>query len=227
MRVHGINSVREALKAGKVNRIYISSSAKSSRISGLVSLAKKSGIPVVHVKNLNSNVEADISPVRYLNLDLIIEKALKSAGVIVFLDSVQDPQNLGSVIRNAVFFGCTGVVIPKRRGVQVNETVIKTSSGAVFHINISRVSNLANSIKKLKKYGFLVLGAEPEGRNIGEIQFDFPLAVVIGGEDEGISKPVREQCDEIVSIPSHGKTDSLNLSCASAILLYEIRRRIK
>ena len=227
MRVHGINSVFEALKAGKVNRIYVSRSARSGRMVEIISMAKKSGVPVVHVKNLSSNVEADVSPTKYVGFDFILEKALKSSGVIVFLDSVQDPQNLGAVIRNAVFFGCTGVVIPKRRSVQVNETVVKTSSGAVFHADISRVSNPANSIKKLKKYGFLVLGAEPKGKSIEEVQLEFSLALVIGGEDEGISKPVRKQCDELVAIPSHGRIDSLNLSCASAVLLYEIRRRIK
>ena len=227
MRVHGVNSVFEALKAGKVNRVYISTSAKSGRIAGIISMAKKSGVPVVHVRNLSSNVEADVSPVKYVDFDLLLEKALKSSGVIVLLDSVQDPQNLGAVIRNAVFFGCMGAVIPKRRSARMNETVIKTSAGAMFHIDISRVSNLANSIKKLKKYGFLVAGAEPQGKNLAEIQFEVPLALVIGGEDEGISKPVRKQCDELAAIPSNGKISSLNLSCASAVMLYEIRRRIK
>ena len=226
MRIHGVNSVHEALKAGKVNKVYVSSSARSSRIKELISMAKKRGVPVFYVRNLGSGVEADVSPVRYRDFDFLLEKALKTSGVLVLLDSVQDPQNLGAVIRNAAFFGCSGVVIPKRRSAQVNDTVVKTSAGAAFHIDVSRVSNLASSIKKLKKYGFLVIGAEPDGKDIEKIQFEFPLAIVIGGEDEGISKPVRKQCDGLVSIPSHGKISSLNLSCASAILLYDIRRRV-
>ncbi len=226
MRVQGVNSVHEALKVRKVNKIYVSASARSPRIRELVSVAKKMRIPVFYVRNLSSGVEADVSPVEYVDFDLLLERCLKTSGILVFLDSVQDPQNLGAVIRNAVFFGCSGIVIPKRRSAQISDTVAKTSAGAVFHTGVSRVSNLASSIKKLKRYGFTVLGAEPDGEEIQKIQFEFPLAVVIGGEDEGISKPVKKQCDKLVSIPSHGKISSLNLSCASAVLLYEIRRRI-
>ncbi len=227
MRVHGVNSVYEALKAGKVNKIFVSTSARSRRIDDIVSMAKKAGIPVFYVKNLSSNIEASVSPLNYVDFDFLVDKSLKGSGMIVMLDSVQDPQNLGAVIRNAVFFGCDGIVIPKRRSAQINETVIKASAGSAYHINISRVSNLSNSIKKLKKYGFFVIGAEVDGKSIEEVEVDFPVALVIGGEDEGISNPVKKRCDEVVSIRSCGDVVSMNLACASAVILYELRRRIE
>ncbi|WP_456370726.1 23S rRNA (guanosine(2251)-2'-O)-methyltransferase RlmB [Geoglobus sp.] len=226
MRVSGVNSVSEALRAGKVNRIYYDVSHKSKRIEDILRQAKKLGIPAVGLKRLESRIEADISPVKYKDLDYVAEKALRSGGFLLLLDSVQDPQNLGSVIRNAVFFGCSGIVIPKRRSAQVNETVVKVSAGTALHADIARVSNLANTVKSLKKLGFHVIGAELGGKDMGSAFMDPPLAIVIGGEDEGISRPVRKQCDEIVSIPSYGRAESLNLSCASAIFMYEFRRRL-
>lgn len=226
MRVSGVNSVAEALKAGKVNKIYYDISYKSRRVEEILKHAKKLGIPVVGLKKLESRIEADISPVKYRDLDYIAEKAVRTGSFLLLLDSVQDPQNLGAVIRNAVFFGCAGIVIPKRRSAQVNETVVKVSAGTALHADIARVSNLTNTIKGLKKLGFHVICAELGGKRIEEAFMEPPLAIVIGGEDEGVSKPVKKQCDEVVSIPSFGKAESLNLSCASAIFMYEFRRRL-
>jgi len=210
MRVTGINSIAEALKAGVVNKIYVGESV-SPRVAKLIAEAKKQKVPVVKVKNLK-RVEADVSPIKYYDFDFVVEKALKENGFLLFLDSVQDPQNLGAVLRTAEFFGCSGVVIPKRRAAQVTEAVVEVSQGAAFHLKISRVENLAAHLKKIKKYGFVVVGAEVGGDDITTVKFAPPLALVVGGEDKGISQPVKKQCDFMVGIKGVGKTQSLNLS---------------
>ena len=224
MRVTGANSIAEALKAGVVNKIYIGEHV-NPRLAKILAEAKKQKIPIVKVKNLK-RVEADVSPIKYYDFDFVVEKALKENGFLLFLDSIQDPQNLGAVLRTAEFFGCSGVVIPKRRAVQVTETVVEVSQGAAFHLKISRVENLANAIKKIKKYGFLVVGAEIGGDDLRSVKFTPPLALVVGGEDRGISQPVKKRCDFLVEIKGVGKTPSLNLSVAAGILLYEVRRQL-
>ncbi len=224
MKVTSINSIAEALKAGVVNKIYVGEKV-TPKIAKLIAEAKKQRVPVVKVRNLK-RVEADVSPIKYYDFDFIVEKALKENGFLLFLDSIQDPQNLGAVLRTAEFFGCSGVVIPKRRAAQVTETVVEVSQGAAFHLKISRVENLAAHIKKVKKYGFLVVGAEVGGDDLRSIKFSPPLALVVGGEDRGISQPVKKQCDFLVEIKGSGKTPSLNLSVAAGILLYEVRRQL-
>lgn len=225
MRVRGVNSVAEAIKAGVVNKIYVDERAKSRRIESVIRQAKKLGIPVIFGR-FEENVEADVSPVKYRDLEFIAEKTIREGSFLLALDSVQDPQNLGAVIRTAEFFGCGGVIIPKRRSVQVNETVVRASAGAAFHLDIARVANLANTLKSLKKKGFYVVGAELDGKAIEEVYLDPPLVIVIGGEDKGISKPVLKQCDEIATIKPYGKINSLNLSNAAAIFMFEFRRRL-
>jgi len=226
MRIRGVNSVDEALKAGKVSKIYIKAGAKSKRVAEIASRAKKIGIPVYTVKKLDSNVEADISPIIYVELDVLIENALRERGFLLLLDSIQDVQNLGSILRSAVFFGCSGVIIPKRRSVQINEGVIRASAGSAIHARVSRVANLANTLKLLKKMGFHTVCAETEGKPIHEAFLDPPLVIVGGGEDRGVSNPVKKQCDEIVSVKKYGEIDSLNVSNALAIFMYEFRRRL-
>ena len=133
MRVKGINSVAEAIKAGVVNKIYVDERAKSKRIESIIRQAKKLGIPIIF-KKVNEKIEADVSPIKYKDLEFIAEKTIREGSFLLALDSVQDPQNLGAVIRAAEFFGCGGVIIPKRRSVQVNETVVRASAGAAFHL---------------------------------------------------------------------------------------------
>uniref|UniRef100_A0A7C4S755 23S rRNA (Guanosine(2251)-2'-O)-methyltransferase RlmB n=1 Tax=Geoglobus ahangari TaxID=113653 RepID=A0A7C4S755_9EURY len=225
MKVRGVNSVAEAIKAGVVNKIYVDERAKSKRIELIVKQAKKLGIPVIFGR-FEERIEADISPVKYKDFEYVAEKTLKEGAFLLALDSVQDPQNLGAVIRAAEFFGCGGLIIPKRRSAQVNETVVRASAGAALHLDIARVANLANTLKSLKKMGFYVVGAELNGKDIEDVYLDPPLVIVIGGEDRGISKPVLKQCDEIATIKPYGKINSLNLSNAAAIIMFEFRRRL-
>lgn len=229
MKVKGINSVMEALKAGRVNKVFVLKNFKNPRIGEIVSLAKKKKIPVIYTPELPKDargVMAEISPIEYRDVDKIIDKCLKEGSFILFLDSIEDPQNMGAIIRSAEFFGCSGVVIPKRRCVQINETVAKVSAGAVFHVDIARVENLANTLKKVKKYGINVVGADLDGEPLKNVDLSPPLALVIGGEDKGISRPVKKQCDFIARIEGFGRIDSLNLSVAGAIIMYEFRRRL-
>jgi len=229
MKVMGINSVVEALKTGNVNKIFVLKDTTNPRIKEIVALAKKKKIPVVYTSQLPKDargVMAEISPIKYKDVDTIVDKCVREGSFILFLDSVEDPQNMGAIMRSAEFFGCAGVVIPKRRCVQVNETVAKVSAGAVFHLDIARVENLANTLKKLKKFGITVVGADLDGEPLRNVDLSPPLAIVVGGEDKGLSKPVKKQCDFIAKIEGYGKINSLNLSVAGAIIMYEFRRRL-
>ena len=229
MKVMGINSVVEALKTGNVNKIFVLKDTTNPRIKEIVALAKKKKIPVVYTPQLPKDargVMAEISPIKYKDVDTIVDKCVREGSFILFLDSVEDPQNMGAIMRSAEFFGCAGVVIPKRRCVQVNETVAKVSAGAVFHLDIARVENLANTLKKLKKFGITVVGADLDGEPLRNVDLSPPLAIVVGGEDKGLSKPVKKQCDFIAKIEGYGKINRLNLSVAGAIIMYEFRRRL-
>ncbi len=225
MRVYGYNSVAEALKAGKVNKIYVSSTA-NPKIQRLVSKAKKSGIPVYRLEKLPEKIAADVSPVSFASLDDIIEKTLRENSFILVLDSVTDQRNLGACIRSAEFFGAAGVLIPKRRAAQIGEGAVRASAGSVFHIDIAREENLASAIKKIKKYGIFAIALDLDGRDINGVDMSPPLALVVGGEDKGISHPVKKQCDEVVRVPGFGRVGSLNLAVAAGIAMHEIAKRI-
>ncbi len=224
MRIYGVNSVLEALRAGKVSKIYIEDS-KNPKISRIVQKAKKAGVPVYKVRKLPEKIAADVSPVRYVKMEDIMEKALAERSFILVLDNIEDQQNLGACIRTAEFFGCAGIIIPNRRAAQVGEGAVRASAGAVFHVSIAREENLASALKKLKKYGFFVVGADVSGEDISNFDLSPPVVIVVGGEDRGISVPVRKQCDHIVAIQRRGKTNSLNLSVAAGIIMYEVARR--
>lgn len=219
MRICGANSVLEALKSGKVSKIYYSS--ENPKIVEVVEIARKMKIPVYKAK-IQEKICAEISPISYSDLESIAKKALTENSFILVLDNVNDPQNLGACIRTAEFFGCAGVVIKKRRGVQITEGVVRASMGAVFHLKIACEENLANTIRKLKDYGFFVLGADLDGKDLRKFSLKPPIVIVIGGEDKGISRGVKKLCDEVAKIPGVGKVGSLNLSVASAIIMFEV-----
>jgi|Deesub1362A_J573_1020465.scaffolds.fasta_scaffold00549_12 23S rRNA (guanosine2251-2'-O)-methyltransferase len=225
MRIEDINSISEALRAGMVNKILVRKDLRSSRIRRVIEEAKKEKIPVSYIQDKKIRISADVSPVKYADLDEIIQKCTASNSFMVFLDSVEDPNNLGAVIRSAEFFGCSGIIIPKRRAVQLSDTIAKVSAGAVFHIAITRVSNLAMSLKKVKKYGISVVGLELDGKELINVDLSPPVAFVVGGEDRGISSTTKKQCDSLIKITGRGKVSSLNLSVASAIIMHEFVRR--
>ena len=233
----GRNSVRELLKAGKttVNKILISKQAHGSAIEEIIELAKERKIPVHHVPpekldNLkienNQGVAAEVSSVDYLELDELCEKIKgKQNALIVVLDGIEDPHNLGAIIRSAVTFGADGIVIGKWRQAGMTETVFRTSAGASEHAAIARVTNIAESVNRLKELGYWVLGAEKGYKDIREEKLAFPLVLVIGSEGQGLHRLVKERCDTLVSIPQTSTISSLNASCAATVLLYEVYRQ--
>jgi 23S rRNA (guanosine2251-2'-O)-methyltransferase len=233
-KIFGRNPVLEALRSDDVtvNKIIVSKTAQGSAIKEILTLAKLKKIPVHHVppekfdafqNDNNQGVAAETSPLEYLDLYGLIEKTKdERKRVFVVLDSIEDPHNLGAIARNAVAFGASGIVIGKWRSSNITQTVIKTSAGAIEHIPVARVSNIAETVSRLKEEGFMIVGAETGGTPLSEIQFSFPLAIVIGSEGEGLQRLIKERCDNIVSIPQTGRISSLNASCASAIVLYEV-----
>lgn len=218
MEICGVNSVFEALKSGRVSKIYYSD---EKGIYEILKVAKEKGIPCYRRK-MREKICAEISPIRFESVDKIAKKAMMEKGVILVLDNVNDPQNLGACIRTAEFFGCAGVIIKRRRAVGITEGVIRASAGAVFHVKIASEENLVNVVKKLKKLGFFAIAAELDGEDIRKVKFDAPCALVIGGEDAGVSKGVKKLCDVVVRIPGVGKVGSLNLSVACGIVMFEV-----
>ncbi|MDR1401250.1 MAG: 23S rRNA (guanosine(2251)-2'-O)-methyltransferase RlmB [Endomicrobium sp.] len=234
--VYGRNPVLELLKAGKrsINKIILSQTARGTTISEIVNLAKRKGIAVHNVspKKLDNfsedsqGVVAETSSVKYVYLGDLIKKAKESPrSLLVALDGIEDPHNLGAIIRNCVAFGANGIIIPKWRAVGINETVAKSSAGSVEHILVSRVANINQTLSILKKNGFwVVAGVKSDGYMLGKFDFHFPIAVIIGSEGFGIHELTKKKCDFLISIPHENAISSLNASCASAIILYEISK---
>jgi len=223
VKLTDLNSIREALVEGRVVKIYHSGSSSNPKILEILQMAKERGVPVY--RKSGEKISALVSPIRYSDFDSIIEKALKDCSFILFLDNVVDQRNIGACIRTAEFFGAAGVVLPKRRGGSVQEGAVKTSGGAAFHIMISSVENFASAIKKLKKFGFMTVAADLDGEEFEPAKLSKPAALVIGGEDKGVSRPVKNQCDFVFKIPGSGKIGSLNLSVAAGIFMYALSRQ--
>jgi 23S rRNA (guanosine2251-2'-O)-methyltransferase len=231
--ISGRNPVREAILSGQktINKILLSQTARGAAIEDIIRLAKERQIPLHHVppERLDNRgdqntqgVMAEISPIVYLDLSELWEQIKTSANpLVVIFDGIEDPHNVGAIIRSAVAFGANGIVIGKWRQAGLTETVSRTSAGASEHIPIARVTNIPQAINELKEWGFWVAGAEAGQKDVEEEKFAFPLALVIGSEGQGLHL-VKERCDMLVSIPQTATISSLNASCAAAVLLYEI-----
>lgn len=234
--VLGRNGVIEALKAKiTVEQILISKGEKEGSIVKIMALAKEKGVVIKEVdrKKLDSlsqgeshqGVVAMVTPFRYSEIQDILDRAKEreESPFIIILDEIEDPHNLGSIIRTAELCGAHGIIIPKRRNVGVTPTVYKTSAGAVNYMKIAKVSNINNTIDELKKENIWVYGADGEAENFSyNVDFKGAVALVIGSEGRGISKLTREKCDVMVKIPMVGKVNSLNASVAGGILMYEV-----
>jgi len=219
MRVCGFNSVMEALKAKKVQKIYYSD--ESGKVREILEIARREKIPCYRT-SMREKICAEISPVSFSTVDEMVSKAIMERGTILLLDNVSDPQNLGACIRTAEFFGCSGVIIKKWRAAGITEGVLRASAGAVFHIKIAREDNLTSVVKKLKKMGLFIVAADLDGEDIRRTILSPPAVLVVGGEDRGISKGIKRQCDLIVRIPGTGNVKSLNLSVACGIVMFEL-----
>ena len=170
------------------------------------------------VEGLHQGIILDIDDYEYVDIDELIN--LENP-LLIILDHLEDPHNLGAIIRTCEAAGVDGIIIPKDRSVEVNGTVYNTSVGTVESVKIARVTNIVNTINDLKKQGFWIAGTDMNGTNYKEIDYKGKCAIVIGNEGKGMSKLVRENCDFIATIPMYGKTNSLNASVASGIIIYE------
>lgn len=235
----GRNAVTEALKSGRgINKLWIASGDREGSVSEIAALAKERGIVVQYVKRAkiealagghrHQGVLAYVAPVPYAELDDILKAAEEKgeAPFLVLLDELEDPHNLGALLRTADATGVHGILIPKRRSVSLNATVAKTSAGAVEYVPVARIGNIAQTLKKLKEKGFWVAGADMDGEKAYyEADLTGPLVLVVGSEGRGMSRLTKEACDFIVSMPMVGRINSLNASVAGSILMYESMRQ--
>ena len=237
--VVGRNPVLELLKTNKeIDKIYILKGDLQGSIKKIVGMAKDRKIIIQEVdknkldlmagNNAHQGVAALVTGFKYSTIDDILNKA-KNKGespFVIILDGIEDPHNLGAIIRTAECAGVHGIIIPKRRAARVNQTVYKSSAGAVEHVLIADVVNISDTITRLKKEGLWIYGADMDGQSYHfHTSLDGPIALVIGNEGKGISRIVKEKCDVLVKIPMVGKISSLNASAAAAILIYEVVRQ--
>ena len=235
----GRYAVTEALKSGRgINKLWIASGDREGSVSEIAALAKERGIVVQYVERAkiealagghrHQGVLAYVAPVPYAELDDILKAAEEKgeAPFLVLLDELEDPHNLGALLRTADATGVHGILIPKRRSVSLNATVAKTSAGAVEYVPVARIGNIAQTLKKLKEKGFWVAGADMDGEKAYyEADLTGPLVLVVGSEGRGMSRLTKEACDFIVSMPMVGRINSLNASVAGSILMYESMRQ--
>lgn len=236
--IEGRNAVLETLRAGRaVDKIFLSEGA---HLADVAAEAKKRGIPTVtcdrrkldhmSVTGTHQGVIAQTAAQEYVSLDDIFRVAEErgETPLIVVCDGIEDPHNLGAIIRSAETAGAHGVIIPKRRAVGLTAAVARSAAGALAYVGVHKAGNLASTLDELKERGVWLFGAEADGTvDLYEAPFDRASAIVIGSEGQGLSRLTRDKCDYIVSIPMRGRVNSLNASNAAAVLLFEaVRRRM-
>ena len=241
-QIEGRNSVLELLESGKdVNKIFVTRGEKHGSINKILGIAKERKIIVVEKDKKQMDemaqeenyqgVIAIVPPFEYVEISDILEvaKERNEDPFVIVLDGIEDPHNLGSIIRTAETAGVHGVIIPKRRAVSVNSTVNKASAGAVEHMKIARVTNISDAIEELKKAGLWVCGTAVDTNKYYYNQdLTGTLAIVIGNEGKGIGEKVKKNCDFLVKIPMKGKVQSLNASVSTGIVVYEaVKQRIR
>lgn len=236
--VAGRNAVMEALKGSRsVNKLMIANGSTEGSIKEIIAVAKEKGVNIQYWdrSKLDSiargirhqGVLAQVAPVQYAELEDILQvaKDRNEPPFIVLLDELEDPHNLGAILRTADAAGVHGVLIPKHRSCPLSVTVAKTSAGAVEHVPVARVGNLVQTIKKLKQEGLWVAAADMDGKDYYDTDLTGPLLLIIGSEGQGVGRLVKEQCDFVVRIPMVGKINSLNASVAGSILMYEAMKQ--
>jgi len=239
-RFTGIHAVREALEAGGAfDRVVIAKGRQDTRIEEIVQLARAKGIPVrfedrnqldrlASTKD-HQGVVAMAAPRAAVTLESILDAANHAKGqigLIVLLDGVEDPHNLGAVIRTALAAGAHGVIIPERRAAGLTDTVARASAGALAHLPIAKVVNLARTMEELKEAGYWLVGLDEDGeKSYTEVDYTTPTGIVMGGEGKGLHELTRKRCDFVVSLPTVGPVKSLNVSVATGVVLFEALRQ--
>ena len=239
-KIFGINPVLEALRSGRpIQRLLVADQRKADRdLKEILQLARSSGVELRMANRDALNREAPnttpqgviaiVSAREYAELEDVLKiPALKGqTPLFLILDGVEDPRNLGAILRSADAAGVHGVVIPERRAVGLTDTVAKAAAGALEYVPVAKVVNIVNTIEALKKAGVWIVGAEAGGDTVyWDADFIRPTALVLGGEDKGVRRLVREHCDYLVSLPLMGKISSLNVSVAAGALLFEVLRQ--
>ena len=228
--IFGKNVVKEALNyPERIEEIYL-----LERNTEFITLVKQNKVKFCiisqaemdkKVSGIHQGVVALVKDYPYYPLSDIIKSEKKS--LIIALDGLEDPHNLGAILRTCEAAGVDGVILPKNRSVKLNNTVAKVSAGAIEYVKVVEVVNLTQTLKQLKDKGYWIVGAErsPKSSSMWELQYDMPIILVIGSEGKGISRLVKEECDFLVEIPMKGKINSLNASVSTGIMIYEIRRQ--
>jgi 23S rRNA (guanosine2251-2'-O)-methyltransferase len=236
--IEGRNAVMEAFRSGKpIDRLFVLDGSQDGPIKSIIREAKKTDAIISFVKKerldqlsstqKHQGVIAYAAAYEYAEVEDILQAA-KDKGeppFIVLLDSIEDPHNLGAIIRTAHQAGAHGIIIPKRRAVGLTATVAKTSAGAINYLPVAKVTNLATTIEELKEQGLWFVCADMDGELMYRVNLKGPIGLVIGSEGEGVGRLIKEKCDYIAKIPMFGNVDSLNASVAMGILAYEIVRQ--
>lgn len=238
MIISGRKAVLEAINSGdQLEQVYILYGQRGGIVDAIIVAAKKRGIKLSQMtpekfRNITDNpvaqgVAARKAEQKYYQLNDILKSCkTKTNPLIVILDSIQDTRNMGAIFRSAECAGADGVIITKHNSAPINEITVKTSAGAAQYLKICAVNNLVNTLKELKQEGFWVIGSSLEGaKDYSTVDYKMPVALIIGNEEKGIRRLTAENCDILVKIPMLGKIQSLNVSVASGILLFEINRQ--
>ena len=238
LKIEGRNAVLEAFRSGKpMDKVFLLDGCMDGPLKTIAREAKKHDTIINYVKKerleqlsetgKHQGVIAMAAAYEYAKVEDILAKAQEKGEppFILLLDGIEDPHNLGAIIRTANLAGAHGVIIPKRRAVGLTATVAKTSAGALNYTPVAKVTNLTQTMKELKEKGMWFVGADMGGETMYQLELTGPIGVVIGSEGDGMSKLVKENCDFIASIPMKGDIDSLNASVAAGILAYEIVRQ--
>lgn len=235
--VMGRHPVKEALQSDReINKVFVQEHISGRAIDDIVRLAQSKKLVVSFVPKSKLDKLVDYqnhqgvvlatSPVEYATIDDLFKVAEErnERPFFVMLDEIEDPHNLGSIIRTADITGVHGVIIPERRSANISSTVSKASAGAIEHVKVARVTNLTQTIKELKERGLWIFGTDMNGTDYREWNTDSPICLVIGNEGKGMSRLVKENVDELITIPMKGNVGSLNASVAASLLMFEVYR---
>lgn len=238
LTIEGRNAVLEAFRSGKtIDRLFVLDGCQDGPVRTIAREARKTDTIINYVSKerldqlsetrAHQGVIAQVAAYEYSTVDEILDRAEEKgeAPFLILLDNVEDPHNLGAIIRTANLAGAHGVIIPKRRAVGLTSTVAKTSAGAINYTPVAKVTNIVRTIEELKEKGIWFVCADMGGEIMYDLDLTGPMGLVIGNEGEGVSRLVREACDFTASIPMKGDIDSLNASVAAGVLAYEIVRQ--
>ena len=236
MKVEGRNSVYELLKTDKeIDKILVQKDLKDDASKRLINIIRSHKIKLQPVDKYVIEKESEskrhqgfiayVSDYKYFEIEDIIEAAQEKDGLVVVLNEILDPHNLGSIIRVCECAGADGIIIGKDRSASVNDTVMRVSAGALNHVKVARVTNVNKAIDQLKENGYWVYGAEVGGSNVYKSDLSGKICLVIGGEDSGVKRLTKDKCDGVISIPMYGKVNSLNASVACGIAVFEVLRQ--